>query len=83
MLKEKLMQDLKDAMKEKDTIKKDTVQMVRAAILQIEKDKGIEVDDNNKTFSCDDSGVLFNKDKTELIRIPAGIKDETYSIRRG
>ena len=46
MLKEELMQDLKDAMREKDTIKKDTVQMVRAAILQIEKDKGIEVDDN-------------------------------------
>ena len=45
MLKEQLMQDLKDAMKEKDNIKKDTVQMVRAAILQIEKDKGIEVDD--------------------------------------
>lgn len=45
MLKEQLMQDLKDAMKEKDTIKKDTVQMVRAAILQTEKDKGIEVDD--------------------------------------
>ena len=45
MLKEELMQDLKDAMKEKNTIKKDTVHMVRAAILQIEKDKGIEVDD--------------------------------------
>ena len=46
MLKEDLMQDLKDAMKEKDTIKKDTVQMVRAAILQFEKDKGEQVDDN-------------------------------------
>ena len=46
MLKEELMKDLKEAMKEKNTIKKDTVQMVRAAILQIEKDKGIEVDDN-------------------------------------
>jgi len=45
MLKEKLMQDLKDAMKEKDVIKKDTIQMVRAAILQIEKDKAIEVND--------------------------------------
>ena len=45
MLKEKLMQDLKDAMKEKNSIKKDTIQMVRAAILQIEKDKGIEVSD--------------------------------------
>ena len=31
MLKERLMQDLKDAMKNKDEIKKNTVQMVRAA----------------------------------------------------
>lgn len=46
MLKEQLLNDLKLAMKEKDEIKKNTVQMVRAAILQIEKDKGIEVDDN-------------------------------------
>ena len=45
MLKEKLLNDLKDAMKEKDEVKKNTVQMVRAAILQIEKDKGIEVSD--------------------------------------
>ena len=45
MLKEKLMDDLKNAMKEKDEIKKNTVQMVRAAILQIE-DKGIQLEDN-------------------------------------
>ena len=45
MLKEKLLNDLKDAMKEKDEVKKNTVQMVRAAILQIEKDKAIEVSD--------------------------------------
>lgn len=45
MLKEQLLNDLKDAMKEKDEIKKNTVQMVRAAILQVEKDKGIELDD--------------------------------------
>ena len=45
MLKEKLMNDLKSAMKEKNEIKKNTVQMVRAAILQIEKDKGITVED--------------------------------------
>lgn len=45
MLKEKLMNDLKSAMKEKDEIKKNTVQMVRASILQIEKDKGITVED--------------------------------------
>ena len=46
MLKEKLMQDLKDAMKEKNDIKKNTVQMVRASILQVEKDKGIQLEDN-------------------------------------
>lgn len=46
MLKEKLMEDLKVSMREKNTLRKNTVQMVRAAILQIEKDKGIEVDDN-------------------------------------
>lgn len=45
MLKEKLLNDLKDSMKSKDEIRKNTVQGVRAAILQIEKDKGIEVTD--------------------------------------
>ena len=46
MLKEKLMEDLKNSMKEKNNLRKNVIQMVRAAILQIEKDKGIEVDDN-------------------------------------
>lgn len=46
MLKEKLMEDLKNAMKNKDEIRKNTVQMVRANILQIEKDKGIQVEDD-------------------------------------
>ena len=45
MLKEKLLEDLKSAMKEKNTNKKNAVQMIRTAILQIEKDKGIEVSD--------------------------------------
>ena len=45
MLKEKLLEDLKDAMKAKNVNKKNAVQMVRTAILQIEKDKGIEVSD--------------------------------------
>ena len=46
MLKEKLREDLKESMRNKDVIRKNTIQMVRAAILQIEKDKGIEVEDN-------------------------------------
>lgn len=45
MLKEKLLEDLKSAMKEKKVNKKNAVQMVRTAILQIEKDKGIQVTD--------------------------------------
>mgnify|MGYP003295388777 FL=1 len=45
MLKEKLMDDLKVSMREKNEIRKNTIQMVRAAILQIEKDKGITVED--------------------------------------
>ena len=45
MKTEKLLEDLKDAMKTKNVNKKNAVQMVRTAILQIEKDKGIEVSD--------------------------------------
>ena len=45
MLKEKLLEDLKNSMKEKNIVRKNVIQMVRAAILQIEKDTGIEVDD--------------------------------------
>ena len=45
-MKEKLMEDLKTAMKNKDIVKKNTIQMIRAAILQTEKDKQTELDDN-------------------------------------
>ena len=44
-LKQVLLDDLKAAMKEKDNIKKNVITMVRAGILQIEKDKKIELDD--------------------------------------
>ena len=37
-LKEKLLQDMKDAMKNKETIRKNTIQLVRSGVLQIEKD---------------------------------------------
>ena len=42
MLKEKLLEDLKNSMKEKNVIRKNVIQMVRAAILQVEKDKQID-----------------------------------------
>ncbi len=43
MLKEKLLEDLKNCMKEKNVVRKNVIQMVRAAILQVEKDKHIEL----------------------------------------
>ena len=46
MLKEKLMEDLKTCMKEKKELRKNVIQMIRAAILQIEKDKQIELNDD-------------------------------------
>lgn len=44
-MKKKLLEDLKEAMKNKNEIKKNAIQMARAGILQIEKDKGIELSD--------------------------------------
>lgn len=44
-LKDKLTADLKAAMREKDTIKKNTVTMIRAAVKQLEVDQRIEADD--------------------------------------
>lgn len=38
-MKEELLKALKEAMKEKDELKKDTITMLRAAILQVEKDE--------------------------------------------
>lgn len=44
-IKDKLMEDLKLSMKEKDIIRKNTVQSVRAAVLQVEKDTKVTLDD--------------------------------------
>ena len=44
-LKEILLQDMKEAMKTKDTMRKNTIQLVRGGVLQIEKDQKVELDD--------------------------------------
>lgn len=49
-LKEQLFNDLKTAMKEKDIIRKEVIQIVRAGVLQIEKD--------NKIDNLEDDSVL-------------------------
>lgn len=59
-MKEQLLNDLKEAMKNKDDIKKSTVQLIRASILQFEKDKQIEAD-NNKILE-----IITKERKTRL-----------------
>lgn len=44
-MKEQLLQELKEAMKEKDLIKKNTITLLRSAILQVEKDNQKELSD--------------------------------------
>ncbi|MDO5724782.1 MAG: GatB/YqeY domain-containing protein [Tissierellia bacterium] len=46
-LKEKLMVDLKNAMKEKNTVRKNTITMIRAAIKQKEVDERKELKDSD------------------------------------
>ena len=44
-LKERIYKDMVEAMKNKDNFKKNILSMVRAAILQVEKDTQKELDD--------------------------------------
>ena len=45
-LKQQLIADYKEAMKSKDTVRKNTVNMVRAAIKQHEVDQRVELEDD-------------------------------------
>lgn len=45
-LKERLLEDMKTAMREKDTVRKNAIQMTRSAVLQVEKDNKITLDDD-------------------------------------
>ena len=73
MLKEKLLEDLKESMKNKDIVRKNTVQMVRAGILQIEKDKGIEVSDE---MIVDIIAKEMKKKKDALVDFERGARED-------
>jgi len=45
-LKKRLLEDMKAAMRDKDVIRKNTIQMARSAVLQVEKDNKITLDDD-------------------------------------
>lgn len=44
-IKDQLKEDLKSAMKDKDTIRKNVVQLIKAGVLQVEKDQKVTLDD--------------------------------------
>lgn len=46
MIKEKLLEDFKSSMREKNELRKNVIQMMRASILQVEKDNGITLEDD-------------------------------------
>src|SRR3954454_2699682 len=45
-LKDRLLEDMKVAMRDKDVISKNTIQMTRSAVLQVEKDNRVTLDDD-------------------------------------
>lgn len=45
-LKERLLEDMKAAMRDKDNIRKNAIQMVRSAVLQVEKDNRLTLDED-------------------------------------
>lgn len=45
--------------------------------------KAFSVDGNSNSFSSDSNGVLFSKDKTELVLYPMGAERTSYSIPSG
>ena len=45
-LKVKLLEDMKSAMKEKDDLKKEVIQLIRAGVLQVEKDTKVTLEDD-------------------------------------
>lgn len=67
-LKEQLFIDLKSAMKAKDTLKKNTIQSVRTAVLQIEKDEKVTLSDD------DVIGVFASQIKKRKSALPEFIK---------
>lgn len=73
-MKSVLLNDLKDAMRSKDERRKDTITMLRAAILQIEKDDQRVLDD-------DEIKVVVSKEvKKRKDSIPDFVKGERMDI---
>ena len=73
-LKEQLMQDYKDAMKNADTVRKNTVNMVRAAIKQHEVDQRVTIEDDADIVKIIKKQVKMRADALEDF-VKAGRED--------
>lgn len=66
----------------KITIPKSVTSISSTAFQSCEKLMGIEVDVNNIKF-CSDDGVLYNYEKTAVLKYPIGKEGETFDIESG
>ncbi len=80
-LKEQLMQDYKDAMKSADTLKKNTVNMVRAAIKQYEVDQRVDLEDDADIVKIIKKQVKMRADALEDFA-KAGRDDMTEAYKK-
>ena len=79
-LKERLFDELKESMKSRDTVKKDIIQMVRAGILQVEKDSKEVLDDSGVTSVVAKELKKLNDVLPDYIK--SGRQDKIDEIKR-
>ena len=78
MLKEQLLEDFKNAMKEKNELKKNTIMMIRSAILQIEKDTQKELGENELKKRKETLADIEKSGRNDLI---SEVNDEIAIIK--
>ena len=61
-------------------IKSNTINNLIGKFNELGKLQNIIISENNPNYTVDEYGVLFNKDKTQLIKCPEGSKLGSYSI---
>jgi uncharacterized protein YqeY len=66
-LKQRLLDDMRTAMKSRDTFRKNIISMARAAILQVEKDKKVDLDDQG-VIEVLSKEIKLRKDAAEEFR---------------
>lgn len=72
-LKDKLMEDLKTSMRERDKLRKDTITMIRAAIKQREVDERVEMTDEQ---ILDIISKQFKEKKSDIEEFKKGNRDD-------